>query len=71
MDIELKRLSEADPAEIIALMNDPFVRRQMPPATGGFSERAGAGCSPKTTMPISCWCCPQLLENRPAHLMRP
>ena len=34
--IEFRRLSEVDPADIIALMNDPLVRRHMPLARGEF-----------------------------------
>jgi RimJ/RimL family protein N-acetyltransferase len=30
MDIEFKRLSEVNPADIVDLMNNPLVRRQMP-----------------------------------------
>ena len=35
-DIQLRRLPEIDPAEIIALMNDPQVRRHLPLASGHF-----------------------------------
>ena len=35
-DIALKRLPEVDPASLIALMNDPRVRRHMPLARGPF-----------------------------------
>ena len=35
-DVALRRLPEVDPAEIIALMNDPLVRRHMPLARGEF-----------------------------------
>src|SRR5687767_7195624 len=35
-DIVFKRLSEVDPADLIALMNDPLVRRHMPLARGTF-----------------------------------
>ena len=35
-DIQLRRLSEIDPAEIIALMNDSKVRRHLPRANGHF-----------------------------------
>lgn len=34
--IEFRRLPEVDPADIIALMNDPLVRRHMPLARGEF-----------------------------------
>lgn len=34
--IEFRRLPEVDPAAIIALMNDPAVRRHMPLARGDF-----------------------------------
>ncbi len=36
MAIEFKRLPEVDPADLIALMNDPRVRRHMPLARGTF-----------------------------------
>lgn len=35
-DIQFKRLPEVDPAEIMALMNDPEVRRHLPLASGHF-----------------------------------
>lgn len=35
-DVRFQRLPEIDPAEIIALMNDPGVRRHLPLATGPF-----------------------------------
>lgn len=35
-DIQLKRLPEIDPDEIIALMNDPDIRRHLPLASGDF-----------------------------------
>jgi GNAT superfamily N-acetyltransferase len=38
MDIAFKRLSEIAKADIIALMNHPLVRRQMPLAKGDFGE---------------------------------
>ncbi len=38
MNIEFKQLSEVDKSDIINLMNDPLVRRQMPLLTGDFSE---------------------------------
>lgn len=43
MDIQLKRLSDVDPADIIALMNDPRVRRQMPLTSDQFSAADCAG----------------------------
>jgi [ribosomal protein S5]-alanine N-acetyltransferase len=36
--IEFKRLSEVDRCDIIALMNNPLVRRHMPLAKGGFNS---------------------------------
>jgi len=36
MNLELKRLTDIDPAAIIGLMNDPRVRRQMPLLRGRF-----------------------------------
>jgi ribosomal-protein-alanine N-acetyltransferase len=36
MDLQLRRLSEIDPAEIIELMNHRLVRRHMPLAEGEF-----------------------------------
>ncbi len=36
MTVVFRRLSEVDPADIIALMNDPLVRRHMPLARGAF-----------------------------------
>jgi RimJ/RimL family protein N-acetyltransferase len=38
MHIEFKRLSEVDRADIIDLMNDPRVRRQMPLTNDNFSD---------------------------------
>lgn len=38
MHIEFKRLNEVDKADIIDLMNDPRVRRQMPLTSDHFSE---------------------------------
>ena len=38
MHIEFKRLSEVDKADLIDLMNDPRVRRQMPLTTDNFSD---------------------------------
>lgn len=38
MNIEFKRLNEVDKADIIDLMNDPLVRRQMPLTSDNFSE---------------------------------
>jgi ribosomal-protein-alanine N-acetyltransferase len=38
MGIEFKRLSEVDKSDIIELMNDPLVRRQMPLTTDNFGE---------------------------------
>jgi RimJ/RimL family protein N-acetyltransferase len=35
-DIVFRRLSEVDPAALVALMNDPLVRRHMPLARGTF-----------------------------------
>lgn len=43
MHIEFKRLSEVDKADIIDLMNDPLVRRQMPLTSDNFSEADCAG----------------------------
>lgn len=43
MDIQFKQLSEVDPADIIALMNDPRVRRQMPLTSDQFSAADCAG----------------------------
>jgi RimJ/RimL family protein N-acetyltransferase len=40
MRIEFKRLTEIDPAEIIDLMNNSLVRRQMPLLTGDFDENS-------------------------------
>lgn len=39
MDIEFKRLTEVDNIEIIDLMNNELVRKQMPLFTGDFTER--------------------------------
>lgn len=36
MDLTLRRLTEIEPGEIIALMSDPLVRRHMPLARGEF-----------------------------------
>jgi ribosomal-protein-alanine N-acetyltransferase len=36
MDLQLRRLSEIDPADIIELMSHPLVRRHMPLAEGDF-----------------------------------
>jgi ribosomal-protein-alanine N-acetyltransferase len=36
MEISFTRLTEADPTEIVRLMNDPLVRRQMPLTSDGF-----------------------------------
>lgn len=43
MNIEFKRLADIEPSEIIALMNNPLVRRQMPliPETFGKEECDG------------------------------
>jgi RimJ/RimL family protein N-acetyltransferase len=38
MNVEFKRLSEVGPAEIIALMNHPLVRREMPLTKDNFDE---------------------------------
>ena len=38
MDIAFKRLPEVNPAEIIALHNNPLVRRQMPLFEGEFTQ---------------------------------
>lgn len=38
MNIEFKRLSEVDKADMIGLGNDPLVRRHMPLASGIFDE---------------------------------
>ncbi len=38
MNIEFKRLTEIEKSEIINLMNDPLVRRQMPLLKGDFTE---------------------------------
>lgn len=38
MNIQFQRLSDIDKADIIALMNNPLVRRQMPLLVGDFSE---------------------------------
>ena len=38
MNIEFKRLTEVDKADIIELMNDALVRRQMPLLKGVFTE---------------------------------
>ncbi len=38
MGIEFKRLSEVDKSDIIDLMNDPLVRRQMPLTRDNFGE---------------------------------
>jgi len=38
MKIEFKRLAEVDKAEIIQLMNNPLVRRQMPLTSDNFDE---------------------------------
>lgn len=38
MNIEFRRLTEIDKTEIIDLMNNPLVRRQMPLLKGDFSE---------------------------------
>jgi len=37
-NIEFRRLTEISPSEIIALMNNPLVRRQLPLAPENFSE---------------------------------
>ncbi len=39
MNIEFKRLAEIDQSEVIALMNNPSVRRQMPLFKGDFGDR--------------------------------
>ncbi|MEL6615664.1 MAG: GNAT family protein [Bacteroidota bacterium] len=41
-DLELKRLPEVDPADLIALMTDPRVRRHLPLASGDFGPEACA-----------------------------
>lgn len=43
MNVEFKRLTDIEPSEIIALMNNPLVRRQMPliPQTFGNKECDG------------------------------
>ena len=38
MEIEFKQLSQVNKAEIIELMNNPLVRRQMPLTSDNFSE---------------------------------
>jgi GNAT superfamily N-acetyltransferase len=38
MNIEFKRLNEVEKSEIIDLMNNPLVRRQMPLTTDNFNE---------------------------------
>ena len=38
MNIEFKRLTEVEKSEIIELMNNPLVRRQMPLTSDNFSE---------------------------------
>jgi ribosomal-protein-alanine N-acetyltransferase len=38
MNIEFKRLSEVDRADMVNLANDPLVRRHMPLASGTFDE---------------------------------
>lgn len=38
MDIQFQRLNDIDKVDIIALMNNPLVRRQMPLLVGDFSE---------------------------------
>lgn len=38
MEIEFRSLSEVDPKELIALMNHPLVRRQMPLLSEAFTE---------------------------------
>ncbi|MFN0178484.1 MAG: GNAT family N-acetyltransferase [Gemmatimonadales bacterium] len=43
VDIEFLRLSEVDPADLIALMNDPRVRRHLPLARGRFGPAECAG----------------------------
>jgi ribosomal-protein-alanine N-acetyltransferase len=40
MEIEFRRLSEADKRDIIDLMNNPLVRRQMPLTSDDFDEAA-------------------------------
>jgi ribosomal-protein-alanine N-acetyltransferase len=40
LNIEFKRLTEIDKAEIIELLNHPLVRRHMPLATGVFDDAA-------------------------------
>jgi len=61
MDIEFKRLSEVDKSDIVALMNNPLVRRQMPLTSDNFNEtdcdefiaakeRLSAGRAPKRPM---------------------
>jgi ribosomal-protein-alanine N-acetyltransferase len=42
-DIVFKRLPEVDPADLIALMNDPRVRRRLPLARGMFGPAECAG----------------------------
>ena len=43
MDIQFKRLTEVEKADLIELMNHPQVRRLMPLATGPFDEAACEG----------------------------
>lgn len=43
MDIQFKRLSEVDHKDLIDLMNNPLVRRQMPLLKGIFTEEDCAG----------------------------
>lgn len=40
MSIQFKRLTEINKADIMDLMNDPLVRRQMPLLTGDFTEES-------------------------------
>ena len=42
-NIVFKRLPEVDPADLMALMNDPLVRRHLPLARGAFGEAECAG----------------------------
>lgn len=36
MELTLRRLTEIDPGDVVALMTDPMVRRHLPLARGGF-----------------------------------
>ncbi|GIH08879.1 hypothetical protein Rhe02_69460 [Rhizocola hellebori] len=52
MDLQLRRLSEIDSAEIIELMNDRLVRRHMPLAEGDFGA---AECAAFVTGKEALW----------------